>query len=442
MTKTTGQETSWWEALWRYSLFEAADSAWSLIVVSTYFGTYVQAVLRRPGAEFGWSVAAASLVVALASPILGAAADESGRRQPYLRVAVAAVALFTAAIGFTHTSWVALSCFMLGYIAANAALTFFTAMLPAVSNERNVYAITGMTVSLGYVGGFICLTLFARLALTDAEAGRVFLPMAATYVAFAMPAMFLSPDFPARAGCRFDLRAPYRRLRGTISEARRYRHLLRFLIGNFLYENAVASVITVMGLYSRNVMGFSASELKSVFGPAIVVAALSAWGLFGPLTKSIGPKRAVLLVLCIWIALFATTILVRPQATLVIGPMRIGSKALFTFAVAPLAGLGLAGVWSTSRVLLVALSPIEKSGEFWGLYNLSGRTASVLGDVTWSLILTVLGEGILGYHVAIVALAAYVLAGAGFILSLPDVRPSSENFIAGTTGRSSTGPHT
>lgn len=435
MSGATGQGMSWWTVLWRYSSFEAADSAWSLIVVSTYFGAYVQVVLHRPGAEFGWAVAAASLVVALASPVLGAAADESGRRQPYLRVAVAAVALFTAAIGWTETRWAALGCFMAAYIAANAALTCFTAMLPAVSNERTVYAITGMTVGLGYIGGLICLMLFAPLAATDAGAGAVFAPMAAAYVVFAVPAMFLSPDFPARAGRRLDLLAPYRRLHRTWSEAKRYRYLLRFLIGNFLYENAVASVITLMGLYARNVMGFSASELRSLFGPAIMVAAVSAWALFPPLTRSIGPKRAVLLVLGIWIALFVATILVRPETALIIGSTRLGAKALFALAVAPLAGLGLAGVWSTSRVLLIALSPVEKSGEFWGLYNLSGRTASVLGDVTWTLILTGLGEGILGYHVAAVALGAYVLAGAGFILSLPDARPSSDNFIARAASR-------
>jgi MFS/sugar transport protein len=180
MTKTSSQEMPWWEVLWRYSLLESADSAWSLIVVSTYFGTFVQAVLHRPGAEFGWSITTASLAVALASPVLGAAADESGRRQPYLRVCVLGVALFTAALGFIQASWAALCCFMLAYIAANAAFTFFTAMLPAVTSERNVYAITGMTVSLGYIGGLVCLTLFGRLVRTDAEAGRVFLPMAAT----------------------------------------------------------------------------------------------------------------------------------------------------------------------------------------------------------------------------------------------------------------------
>jgi UMF1 family MFS transporter len=95
-----------------------------------------------------------------------------------------------------------------------------------------------------------------------------------------------------------------------------------------------------------------------------------------------------------------------------------------------LAGIGLAGVWSSSRVLLTALTPAEKSGEFWGLYNLSGRTASVLGDATWSLVLTLLGERVFGYQVAIVALAVYVLLGGVIITTLPDVRPSPRSFLS------------
>jgi MFS-type transporter involved in bile tolerance (Atg22 family) len=66
-------------------------------------------------------------------------------------------------------------------------------------------------------------------------------------------------------------------------------------MGDFLYENAVASVITLMGIYSRNVMGFKASELTLVLGPAIVVAIVSAFGLFGPLIRAVGPKRVVLM---------------------------------------------------------------------------------------------------------------------------------------------------
>jgi len=425
----TRRQPPWWVILWKYSPFEAADSAWSLIVVSTYFGAFVQVVLQRPGAEFGWAVTAASLIVAFASPLLGAAADITGRRQPYLRICVVGVALFTVALSFVTTAWAAFGCFMLAYICANAAFTFFTAMLPAVSNERNVSSITSMTVGMGYVGGLICMVLFSLLVQKDTDVGRVFVAMAVVYLAFAFPAMFVSPDFPARQGERRDLRSAYRHIRETFREARKYRYLFRFLIGDFLYENAVASVITVMGLYSRNVMGFAATELKALFVPAIVIAALSAWLVFGFLTKAIGPKRSVLIVLAIWLLLFAATIVVSPSASLTLGPIVLNSKLLFTFIVAPLAGMGLAGVWSTSRVMLTALTPVENSGEFWGLYNLSGRTASVLGDATWSITLTLCGEGIFGYHMAIVVLAGYVALGACFILAIPDVRPSPANFL-------------
>ena len=58
-----------------------------------------------------------------------------------------------------------------------------------------------------------------------------------------------------------------------------------------------------------------------------------------------------------------------------------------------------------------------------------GRTASVLGSATWSVILTVFGEWILGYQIALIALALYVIAGAIFIAAIPDVRPGAENFL-------------
>ena len=156
---------------------------------------------------------------------------------------------------------------------------------------------------------------------------------------------------------------------------------------------------------------------------------LSAWVIFGPLIRAIGPKRVVLLDLLIWLILFALVLSIRPGMTLDIGSFHLDAKLLFTLVVAPLVGIGLAGMWSSSRVLLTALTPAQKSGEFWGLYNLSGRTASVLGDATWSTILSVCGEQAFGYNLAVAALAFYVLLGAVLISMVPDVRPSSANFF-------------
>lgn len=429
MVAPSNHHLPWWTVLYRYSLFEAGDSAWSLIVVSTYFGTFLQVVLKEPGADFGWAVTTGALIVAVISPILGAAADHSGRRQPYLRFCVFGVVVCTASLPWATTMPMAMLLFIVAYICVNGAFSFFTAMTPAVSTAKNVATVISMTVGVGYAGGLVCMLVLSRLVPTDALSSRVFLPMALIYLAFAFPAMYLAPDFAPSGRSRIDLVAAYGRMQQTFREARRYRALFCFLIADFLYENAVASVITLMGLYSRNVMGFRAGELAALFGPAIVVAMLAAWFVFGPLVRAIGPKRAVLVDLLIWLLLFTSVLVIRPGTALDLGAVHLGAKGLFTAAVAPLAGMGLAGVWSSSRVLLTALTPVGKSGEFWGLYNLSGRTASVLGDATWSFILTVLGEQLFGYEVAVVALAGYVLLGAALIVTLPDVRPTSLNFL-------------
>jgi MFS transporter, UMF1 family len=268
----------------------------------------------------------------------------------------------------------------------------------------------------------------SRLVPNDALSYRVFAPIALIFLACAFPAMFLAPDFPARPAAALDIAAAYGRIRRTLRQARRHRYLFRFLIGDFLYENAIASVITLMGLYSRNIIGFTAAELTGLFGPSIVVAMLSAWFVFGPLTRAIGPKKSVLVTLTIWLLLFATVLLVTPGTSLTLGSVHLNTKQLFTVIAAPLAGLGLAGVWSSSRVLLTAFTPAAESGEIWGLYNLSGRTASVIGDATWSLILTLLGEQVFGYRIAVIALALYVVLGFIMVATLPDVRPSNANF--------------
>jgi len=429
IAKSAQAPLSRWEIFYRYSIFEAGDSAWSLIIVSTYFGTFLQVVLQEPGADFGWAVTVGALIIAAISPLLGAAADYSGRRQPYLRFLVFGVVLCTAALAWATTISVAIFLFILAYICVNGAFTFFTAMTPAISNERNVSAIISMTVGVGYAGSLVCMFVLSKLVPSDGLAGRVFLPMALIYLVLAFPAMYLAPDFPSKARSRMDIVAAYGRIRQTFREARRYRYLFRFLLADFLYENAVASVITLMGLYSRNVMGFKSSELAMLFGPAIAVAMLSAWFVFGPLVRAIGPKKTVLLDLFIWLLLFAMVLIIHPETTLDLSYLHIGAKTLFAVTIAPLAGMGLAGVWSSSRVMLTALTPAEKSGEFWGLYNLSGRTASVLGDATWSFALTILGEQIFGYQIAVVALAVYVLLGAVMIATLPDVRPSPQNFL-------------
>jgi UMF1 family MFS transporter len=338
--------------------------------------------------------------------------------------------LCTVLLHFSSSVGAAMALFILAYVFTNSGFLLFSSLLPIFTHERNVSTIVAMTVGVGYVGSLCSIVFFGSLVGSDEQARRVFLPMALIYLTLAFPVMFLGPDFARRSASAFSPAAAYSRLARTFREAKGHAVLFRFLVADFLYENAVASIIALMGLYSRNVMGFSARELSGLFGPAIIVAALSAWLLFGPLTRRLGPKRAVLTDLALWLLLFAALLLIGPDSRWSWGGWNVGPKILFSSVVAPLAGLALAGVWTTSRVMLTTLTPAERAGEFWGLYTMSGRTASVLGDATWSAILTLLGEHIFGYRVAIAALGGYVLLGAILVATLPDVRPSRRNFVA------------
>lgn len=404
----------WWKvASWQ--VYEAGDSGWSLIVYTTYFSIFVQDVLHRGAVAYGTAATIGGFIIALLSPLLGAAVDISGRRQPYLRFFGFLTVILTALIGFTHSYPLAVTLFVLAYVAVNGGFNFFTSMVPAVSTEANVSSVISGAVGISYLSNIVLLGAMSVIAPKGPDAGLVFLPMAIIYLIYTLPAMFIAPDFVQRSERRLDIKGAYARIIGTLHEASKHKHLFRFLIADFVYENAVASVIALMVVYSRNAMGFQSNEILWLFGPALLVAGLSAL-LFGVIIRKVGAKKVLIVDLCVWLLLFAAV-------------MVIHNKLLFICTAAPLAGIGLAGVWSASRTMLTALTPVDRSGEFWGLYNLSGRSAAVLGDFTWTTVLYLVGETVFGYKLAVGCLAVFIIVGLVLIAPLPDARPSAANVL-------------
>ncbi len=77
-----------------------------------------------------------------------------------------------------------------------------------------------------------------------------------------------------------------------------------------------------------------------------------------------------------------------------------------------------------SRVMLVALSPPEKLGEFFGIYSIAGRLSAVAGPAITALLLTVFGGlGTAAYRIAIGSLALIMVLSLFLLLRVPDARP-------------------
>lgn len=405
-----------WYQIFSWQMYDFADTIVSMNVNSRYFGLWVTQVMLAPAYVYTNTLAATMLVVALVSPILGAMSDAHQKRLPFLRFFALACALFTALIGFTGSLYIALFFYMLSNFSYNAAGGFYNALLPGLSTEKNVSTVSGIGVALGYVGAVAGILLVAPFASDNPQAA--FLPTAVLFLLFAIPCLTLVPDFSReRTGrIRLNWREAYGQVADTFRSSRDYPGLFLFLIADFIYENAVAAVIALMGIYASVVVGFKDTDLDFFLIFATLFAIAGSF-VYGPITDKIGPKRAVQIMLILW------------MVTL-LGIIFFSSKSAF-MVLGPLVGICLGATWISSRTYLVALSPVRKSGQFFGLYSLSGKSAGSIGPLVWGLVYALFrsqGE-VAALKAAVFSLVGFIVIGFILIWKVPDVRPTKANIL-------------
>ena len=161
------------------------------------------------------------------------------------------------------------------------------------------------------------------------------------------------------------------------------------------YADAMNTLILFTGIYVTNELGLSDKTLQIVLTTSIVMAILGApvWGI---LVDSIGPKKSLNLVLYMWVV-----VLLGISA---IPIFNLPSNLIW--AVAPLSGIAMGGVWCADRPYLIRLVPEHAIGEFFGLYSLVGRFASIVGPLLWVFVSEGLG---LGRPIAILSLLLMIV---------------------------------
>lgn len=364
-------------------MYDFANSGYTTVVLTAVFNAYFVSVIAQgaPWATFAWTatLAVSYIGVMLAGPVVGAWADAHGAKKRVLWVVTAGCVAATAGLFFAREGNIALAvalvivsnfCYAIG---ENIAAAF----LPELARPEAMGKVSGWGWSLGYVGGLAALAL-GLAWITHAEARGVAtrdaVPMtmaitAALYLVGAAITFAWLKERASPTGVQAD--SAWSRLKHTAREARRYRDLQAMMVCGACYQAGVATIITLAAIYAQEVMGFNTRDTLMLVLVVNITACIGAFG-FGYVQDIIGKKRALMVALLIWIlmvgfAWFATT------------------PGLFWVA-ANLAGLAMGSSQSAGRALIAYFSPPERAGEFFGLWGVATRFASVLGPLTYGAV--------------------------------------------------------
>jgi UMF1 family MFS transporter len=382
------------KAIISWALYDLANTIFFLNIVSIHFGLWVVNDMGGNDSTYGYANIASMLLVLSTAPMLGTMSDQSGRRIPFLVMTTCACFLLTMFLGVGG-----LLPSLVIFVGANymfqSGLIFYDALLPTVASKQNIGKIGSFGVGVGYIGSLIGASTGILLLDYIGHIG-MFKVSALLFLVFSIPCFIFVKEsgLQKRAIKVIAIQGSIIQLIKTLAKTREYPGLSRFLIGRLFYTDAVNTLIVFIGIYVTNELGFTESGLQIVLLVTIISSIIGAF-LWGIMVDPIGPKRTLNLVLALWVICLG--------GLAAIPIFDLDNTALWASAI--LSGIAMGGIWCADRPYLLRLVPPSHVGEFFGVYSVVGRFASIVGPIVWIVVADTLG---LGRPAAVLALIVFI----------------------------------
>lgn len=390
-----------------WMLFDWATQPFHTLIITFVFAPYVVDALFASEvegqAQWGTAITIGGLIVAFLAPVLGAVADSTGRRKPWiLAFSIPAVIgswmLWYSAPGSSNVVLILFG-IVLAFIGFEFAAVFNNAMMSRLVPRARLGRLSGSAWALGYVGGIVSLIIVLGFMAGRPDTGKTLFGLdpifgldAAThagdrasgpltaiwYALFVIPMFLFTPDGDKRVATRGAVREGLRELWKTLKALPGQRSYFSFLLSSLFYRDGLNALYTFGGIYAVGVLGLTTIE-RGIFGIlAALTGAFGGW-IGGKLDDRYGPKIVVASGI---LMLFVSCLLVISTAKDQAFFMSVSNEELPTilfYVAGCLIGAGGAAAQAASRTLLVDQVPPEKVTEAFGLYALSGKATAFIG---------------------------------------------------------------
>ena len=382
-TKLTKQEKRW-------VLYDVGNSAFTMLV-ATIVPIYFNGIASAAGlsevdylAYWGYAASIATLIVVLIGPVLGTLADTKNFKKPIFLTSIAIGIAGLIALSMPK-HWLAfLAVFVVAKVGYNCSLIFYDSMLVDVTTTERMDMVSSHGYAWGYIGSCIPFVLSLVLVLLYESFGITI--STAMMLAFCMNgAWWFVCSLPllkhyeqlhyADTAEHTPVKSSFKRLYATLTDIKKDKNIFFFLLAFFFFIDGVYTIIEMATAYGSS-LGLDSTGLLLALLLTQVVAFPCAL-IFSRLSQIY--KTEKLLKVCIvaytGIAFFA---------------IQLDQQWEF-WLLAFMVGIFQGAIQALSRSYFTKIIPAEKSGEFFGIYDICGKGASFLGTTIVGLVAQLTG---------------------------------------------------
>ena len=372
----TGLERAW-------ILYDVGNSAFVLLV-ATLIPIFFNALAEEGGlssvdylAYWGYAASAVTVITAVLSPILGTLADTRGFKKPIFILCLVVGVAGCCAMGLAKTWLPFLLIFVFAKVGFSGSLVFYDSMLSDVTTPDRMDVVSSRGYAWGYIGS--CVPFVVCLALVLGSGAIGLSQMTALNIAlFITAAWWLAMTLPLLKTYRqlhyvevekHAIRQSFARIGHTLRHLHEDKQVFWFLLAFFCYIDGVYTIIDMATAYGT-ALGLETTGLLLALLVTQIVAFPSAL-IFGRLSAKYPSSQLIPVCIAAYtgIAVFA---------------FFLTSQWQF-WVLAVLVGMFQGGVQALSRSHFAKIIPAEKSGEYFGLFDICGKGASFLGTMIVSV---------------------------------------------------------
>lgn len=388
-----------------WAMYDWGNSAYNLVITSTIFPTYFEAVavddravsettvtfLGRQfenTALYNYSLAIAMFIVAIITPLLSSIADFKGNKKKFLNFFLSMGSLACASLFFfeKNTLGLGIAAMIIACIGFWGSQVFYNSFLPEIAAPEDRDRVSAKGFAYGYIGSvllqlicFVFVLMHEKIGITEGKGAQIsFLLVGIWWWGFGQFSLSRMPrPLPAGTG---DLRhhvvsKGYRELQKVWGQVKHLPRMKRFIMAFFFYNMGVQTVMLVAALYGKGELKIPTQNLIIAILIIQLIAIPGAVAI-SRLSEKIGNLNTLKILVVLWIGIC-------------IAAYFVPAGGIYEFyALGGLVGFVMGGIQSLSRSTHSKLIPAgtRDTVSFFSFYDVTEKIAAVIGIVSFGFI--------------------------------------------------------